>query len=47
MATHSSWQKLNWQDPFKLEQQLTDEQRMVRDSMRRRIAATGAGGVSR
>ena len=26
------WQKLNWQDPFLLEQQLTDEQRMVRDS---------------
>jgi len=26
------WQKLDWQDPFLLEQQLTDEQRMVRDS---------------
>ena len=26
--------KLNWQDPFLLEQQLTDEQRMVRDSAR-------------
>ncbi len=26
------WQKLNWQDPFLLEEQLTDEQRMVRDS---------------
>ncbi len=28
------WQKLDWQDPFLLEQQLTDEQRMVRDSAR-------------
>ncbi|EED36032.1 glutaryl-CoA dehydrogenase [Luminiphilus syltensis NOR5-1B] len=26
------WQKLDWQDPFLLEAQLTDEQRMVRDS---------------
>lgn len=26
------WQKLNWQDPFLLEEQLSDEQRMVRDS---------------
>jgi len=34
MAKHRSWQKLNWQDPFGLEQQLTDEQRMVRDSAR-------------
>jgi glutaryl-CoA dehydrogenase len=34
MANHRSWQKLNWQDPFGLEQQLTDEQRMVRDSAR-------------
>ena len=28
------WQKLNWQDPFLLEQQLTDEQRMVQQSAR-------------
>jgi len=34
MAKHTRWQKLNWQDPFGLEQQLTDEQRMVRDSAR-------------
>ncbi len=34
MAAGKSWQKLNWQDPFLLEQQLTDEQRMVRDSAR-------------
>lgn len=34
MAKHSAWQKLNWQDPFALEQQLTDEQRMVRDTAR-------------
>lgn len=34
MASRSSWQKLNWQDPFVLEQQLTDEQRMVRDTAR-------------
>ena len=32
MAQGKSWQHLNWQDPFLLEQQLTDEQRMVRDS---------------
>ena len=29
-----SWQKMNWQDPFLLEQQLTDEQRLVRDTAR-------------
>ena len=34
MAKHSNWQKLNWQDPFGLEQQLTQEQRMVRDTAR-------------
>jgi glutaryl-CoA dehydrogenase len=34
MAKRGSWQKLNWQDPFGLEQQLTAEQRMVRDSAR-------------
>jgi glutaryl-CoA dehydrogenase len=28
------WQKMNWQDAFALEQQLTVEQRMVRDSAR-------------
>ena len=34
MANNSSWQRLIWQDPFLLEQQLSDEQRMVRDSTR-------------
>ena len=34
MAHGKKWQTLNWQDPFGLEQQLTDEQRMVRDSAR-------------
>ncbi len=34
MAQAKRWQKLNWQDPFLLDAQLTDEQRMVRDSAR-------------
>jgi glutaryl-CoA dehydrogenase len=34
MAQVKSWKKLNWQDPFLLEQQLNDEQRMVRDTAR-------------
>jgi glutaryl-CoA dehydrogenase len=34
MAQGKRWQKLNWQDPFLLEQQLNDEQRMVRDTAR-------------
>lgn len=34
MAQAKQWQRLDWQDPFLLEQQLTDEQRMVRDSAR-------------
>lgn len=34
MAKRSNWQKLNWQDPFGLEEQLTGEQRMVRDTAR-------------
>jgi glutaryl-CoA dehydrogenase len=32
MAKGRRWQQMNWQDPFLLELQLTDEQRMVRDS---------------
>jgi len=32
MPKLKQWQKLDWQDPFLLEQQLSDEQRMVRDS---------------
>lgn len=34
MSKGKNWQKINWQDPFLLEQQLTDEQRMVRDTAR-------------
>lgn len=34
MAQRRLWQKFNWQDPFGLELQLTDEQRMVRDTAR-------------
>ncbi|MBM70655.1 MAG: acyl-CoA dehydrogenase [Haliea sp.] len=34
MAQAKRWQRLNWEDPFLLEQQLSDEQRMVRDSAR-------------
>jgi glutaryl-CoA dehydrogenase len=34
MAASRKWQKLDWQDPFLLEQQLGEEQRMVRDSAR-------------
>ncbi|MAA88112.1 MAG: acyl-CoA dehydrogenase [Haliea sp.] len=34
MEAGKRWQRLNWEDPFLLEQQLSDEQRMVRDSAR-------------
>lgn len=34
MVKNDNWQRLNWQDPFGLEQQLTDEQRLVRDTAR-------------
>jgi len=34
MAKQIKWQALNWQDPFLLEQQLTEQQRMVRDAAR-------------
>tara|TARA_R110001599_G_scaffold8651_4_gene41967 strand:- start:12352 stop:13536 length:1185 start_codon:yes stop_codon:yes gene_type:complete len=34
MEAGKHWQRLNWEDPFLLEQQLSDEQRMVRDSAR-------------
>ncbi|WP_439136166.1 acyl-CoA dehydrogenase [Pseudomaricurvus sp.] len=34
MASGKQWQKMNWQDPFLLEQQLTDDQRLVRDTAR-------------
>ena len=32
MSNGNKWQKITWQDPFLLDQQLTDEQRLVRDS---------------
>jgi glutaryl-CoA dehydrogenase len=32
MAGKSNWQSLNWKDPFLLDQQLNDDQRMVRDT---------------
>lgn len=31
---NKTWQKMNWQDPFHLERQLSDEQRMVQQSAR-------------
>ena len=34
MAGKTNWTKLNWEDPFELDSQLSDEQRMVRDSAR-------------
>ena len=34
MATPKQWQTIDWQDPFLLESQLSDEQRMIRDSAR-------------
>ena len=33
MNAAQKWQKLNWDDPFLLEQQLTEEQRLIRDSV--------------
>ena len=32
MAGKSNWQSLNWKDPFLLDQQLNDDQRMIRDT---------------
>ena len=32
MAAKNKWQALNWKDPFLLEQQLTEDQRLVRDT---------------
>ena len=28
----NSWKSINWKDPFLLEQQLTDDQRLVKDT---------------
>ena len=38
MAKQRQWQRLDWQDPFLLDRQLTDEQRMVRDTARQYAA---------
>jgi len=35
MTGKTSWKNLDWKDPFLLELELTDEQRMVRDSARK------------
>lgn len=32
MKTNTGWAKFNWQDPFQFDQQLSDEERMVRDT---------------
>ena len=34
MGSPTHWTKLNWEDPFELDAQLTEEQRMVRESAR-------------
>ena len=34
MAVKTNWTQLNWEDPFELDSQLNDDQRMVRDSAR-------------
>ena len=34
MGSATNWTKLNWEDPFELDAQLTGEQRMVRESAR-------------
>lgn len=34
MAGNTNWTRLNWEDPFELDAQLTDEQRMVKESAR-------------
>jgi len=34
MAANTRWTRLNWEDPFELDAQLTEEQRIVRDSAR-------------
>ena len=34
MSQSTSWAAFNWEDPFLLEQQLTEEERLIRDSAR-------------
>lgn len=40
MSGKTMWRALDWRDPFLLEYELTDEQRMVRDSARKYAAAS-------
>ena len=32
MTNRQKWQRMNWRDPFLLEDQLAEDQKMVRDS---------------
>ena len=45
MTGKTSWRALDWQDPFLLELELSDEQRMVRDSARKYAASALAARV--
>ena len=45
MATKTRWTPLNWQDPFELDSQLSEEQRMVRDSAQQYAQSTLAPRV--
>ena len=45
MATKTRWTPLNWQDPFELNAQLSEEQRMVRDSAQQYAQSTLAPRV--
>ena len=49
MATKTRWTPLNWQDPFELDSQLSEEQRMVRESAsitRRAVSHRGSSRLS-
>ena len=50
MSVKSNTVPFNWQDPFMLEQQLSEEERLVRDSTKKirtgEIAASRPGCVS-
>lgn len=45
MTGKTSWRALDWQDPFLLELELSDEQRMLRDSARKYAASSLADRV--
>jgi glutaryl-CoA dehydrogenase len=45
MAAKTRWTPLNWQDPFELDSQLSEEQRMVRDSAKQYAQASLAPRV--